>query len=208
MHRKFNRSLAGARLRKHWRWRRRKRHYRAKWRSKRRLFREKQFLTPNPCGRTLWNHHRRVNREFLSVDSSSFLPFATYGLVPEEVIDEFVCDRGGTFLAAPTLLQHFGKVSIAEGAQETIGRLNLCKLSLGLDKGDRKKQTFKACPLVWDTGASFGLTPFRQDFIDYAECSIPVNDIARTNTVIGIGTTLHKFRVNGDDIFLPCLSSL
>ena len=52
----------------------------------------------------------------------------------------------------------------------------------------------------------FCLTPFCQDFIDYTECSIPVNDIARTNTVIGIGTTLHKFKVDGEDIFMPCLS--
>ncbi len=76
-----------------------------------------------------------------------------------------------------------------------------------MDQGvPRKRQTFKSYPLVWDTGALFGLTPFCQDFIDYTECSIPVNDIARTNTVIGIGTTLHKFKVDGKDIFMACLS--
>ena len=37
------------------------------------------------------------------------------------------------------------------------------------------------------------------------ECKIPVNDIARTNMVIGIGTTLHKVWVNGEAIYLPCL---
>ena len=60
--------------------------------------------------------------------------------------------------------------------------------------------------MVWDTGASFGLTPFRGDFIDYVKCNIQVNDIARTNIVIGIGTTLHKFKWNDEDIYLPCLS--
>ena len=76
-----------------------------------------------------------------------------------------------------------------------------------MDQGvPRKRQTFKSYPLVWDTGALFGLTPFCQDFIDYTECSIPINDIARTNTVIGIGTTLHKFKVDGEDIFMACLS--
>jgi hypothetical protein len=69
-----------------------------------------------------------------------------------------------------------------------------------------KRATFKDCPLVWDTGASFGLTPFRGDFLDYVECNITVKGIARTNTVIGIGTTLHKFKIDGNDIFLPCLS--
>ena len=67
-----------------------------------------------------------------------------------------------------------------------------------------KQQTFKGCPLVWDTGASFGLTPFHQDFINYTKCSIAVNDIARTNTIIGIMTTLHKFKINSEDIFLVC----
>ena len=76
-----------------------------------------------------------------------------------------------------------------------------------MDQGvPRKRQTFKSYPLVWDTGALFGLTPFCQDFIDYTECSIPVNDIARTNTVIGIGTTLHKFKADGEDIFMAYLS--
>ena len=62
--------------------------------------------------------------------------------------------------------------------------------------------------MVWDTGASFGLTPFCGDFIDYVECCIPVNDIARTNMVIGIGIgiTLHKFKINGEDVFILCLS--
>ena len=65
----------------------------------------------------------------------------------------------------------------------------------------------KSSPLVWDTGASFGLTPFQKDFIDYTESSISVNNIARTNTIVGIGTTLHKFKINGEDIYLPCLSN-
>jgi len=46
--------------------------------------------------------------------------------------------------------------------------------------------------LIWDTGASYGLTPFRSDFIDYVECDMPVRDVTKVNKVIGIGTTLHK----------------
>ena len=38
------------------------------------------------------------------------------------------------------------------------------------------------------------------------ECQIPVNDIARTNMVVGIGTTLHKFNVDDDPVYLPCLA--
>jgi hypothetical protein len=53
--------------------------------------------------------------------------------------------------------------------------------------------------LVWETGASFGLTPFRGDFLDYVECKITVRDISKEN-VIGVGTTLHKFKIDGQDI--------
>ena len=94
-------------------------------------------------------------------------------------------------------------MSLLDGAQQTVSQFSLFHSE---SEATRKKSTFKSCPLVWDTGASFGLTPFRGDFLDYAECSIPVNDIARTNMVVGIGTTLHKFKINDDKLFLLCLS--
>ena len=61
--------------------------------------------------------------------------------------------------------------------------------------------------LIWDTGASYGLIPFRSDFIDHMECNIPVKDVTKVNRVIVTGTTLHKFiESNGQDILLPCIS--
>ena len=61
--------------------------------------------------------------------------------------------------------------------------------------------------LVWDTGVSYRLTPFRSDFIDYVECDIPVKGVTKVNRAIVIVTTLHKFiESNGQDIFLPCTS--
>jgi hypothetical protein len=79
--------------------------------------------------------------------------------------------------------------------------------------------TFENCPvgggklnplsliLIWDTGASYGLTSFCIDFIDYIECNIPVWDVTKVNKVIGMGTTLHKFTgTNGKPVFLPCVS--
>jgi hypothetical protein len=60
--------------------------------------------------------------------------------------------------------------------------------------------------LIWDTGASFGLTPFHSDFIGYVKCDIPVRDVTKVNKVIGIGTTVHKFMdTNGNPVFLPCV---
>jgi hypothetical protein len=37
----------------------------------------------------------------------------------------------------------------------------------------------KTTMLIWDTGASFGLTPFRSDFINYVKCDIPARDSPR-----------------------------
>jgi hypothetical protein len=65
----------------------------------------------------------------------------------------------------------------------------------------------KSLILIWGTGASYGLTSFWSDFIDYVKCEIPVRDVTKVNTVIGIGTTLHKFTdINGNPVYLPCVS--
>ena len=61
--------------------------------------------------------------------------------------------------------------------------------------------------LIWDTGESSGLTPFRSDFIDDVESYISAKDVTKINHVIGIGTTLHKFKnEKGKEVFLPCVS--
>ncbi len=59
----------------------------------------------------------------------------------------------------------------------------------------------------WDTDASYGVTPFWSDFIDYVKCEIPVRDVTKVSTVVGIGTTLHKFTdINGNPVYLHCVS--
>ena len=61
--------------------------------------------------------------------------------------------------------------------------------------------------IVLDTGASFGLIAFKSNFIDYVNCNIPVKDVTKVNTVIGIGLTIHKFAdTNVKYVFLPCIS--
>ena len=62
-------------------------------------------------------------------------------------------------------------------------------------------------PLVYYTGASHGLTPFRADFIDNKECDIPVKYISKVNRVRGIGPVMYKFvATNGDLLYLPGLA--
>jgi hypothetical protein len=64
---------------------------------------------------------------------------------------------------------------------------------------------FREMPLIWDTGALIGLTSYRADFIDYQPLEgVSVEDIARKNKVLGIGTVLWKFYTrSGREVFLP-----
>ena len=65
----------------------------------------------------------------------------------------------------------------------------------------------KSLILIWDIGASAGLTPFRSDFIDYVKCEIDVRDISKVNKVVGIGTMLHRFvDTKGNAVNFPCVS--
>ena len=57
-----------------------------------------------------------------------------------------------------------------------------------------KKHLYNEIPLVWDTGASIGLTPFWSDFIDYMKLeNVSVKDTAQKNKVLGVGTVMWKF---------------
>ena len=94
-------------------------------------------------------------------------------------------------------------------AQDTVTRANMFINTAKAYQSscDHGKPSFKFCPVVWDTGASFGLTPFREDFITYEEVNISVSDITKTNMVIGIGTVMWKFRtVSGKVIHLPMIA--
>ena len=139
------------------------------------------------------------------------MPYSVFGVVPEEVIDSFIEEHDDTFLSATQLNNKMESADRTKSAEEVVQRMCTAQKSYGFEsleisQAKREKACFLTCPLVWDTGASFGLTPFREDFIDYVKCNIPVNDIARTNMVIGIGTTLHKFSLDGEPVYLPCLS--
>ncbi len=84
-----------------------------------------------------------------------------------------------------------------KNAQSCVNRVNAFRGTFG---GTYEKRSCfspglldpKSLILIWDTGALYGLTPFRSDFIDYVKCEIPVRDVTKVNAVVGIGTALHK----------------
>ncbi len=59
-------------------------------------------------------------------------------------------------------------------------------------------------PLIMDSSASGGLSPFWADFVDYQPSNIKLETAAHTNTVTGVGTLMWKFQTtSGKTVFLP-----
>ena len=106
------------------------------------------------------------------------------------------------------LLSLFTKIDHVVNVADLTKRANLLRGKILenrlLQNSDSKDP--RTMMLVWDTGASYGLTPLSSDFIDHLKCDIPVKDVTKINRVIEIGTTLRNFiESNGQDIFLPCI---
>ena len=141
---------------------------------------------------------KRATERFLyrRVPNKQPIPFRLHDA---PTLARFCADRGSTFLALPRLLQQMRGDHNDKNLQLLLQRSNICTTLLGL-RASNNQVNYWNCPLVWDTGASFGLSPFRGDFIDYMPCEIPVNDIKSTNIVVGLGTTLHKFSVEGQPL--------
>ena len=61
--------------------------------------------------------------------------------------------------------------------------------------------------MIWYTGDSYGLTPFRSDFIDYVKFNIVLKEGTKIDRVIFIGTTIHTV-INSDkkEVFVTCVS--
>jgi hypothetical protein len=146
-HRLWNAPLLGPRIRQHRRWRRRK----ARWIKRDKVKRRNAFLRGVPSATKLWNRRRKADAEFLGANVGSFKPFFDHGVVPEEVLDSFVVDRGRTFLAGIRLLRQFEHESLAKSAMDTVHWLNLFGVNLGLHdcQGEhgqqRQRKTAKNC---------------------------------------------------------------
>ena len=93
-------------------------------------------------------------------------------------------------------------------AQSVVSHLHVFRCSLESKTAPcHHSSSYENTPLVWDTGALLGLTPYRANFIDYLEVNIPVKDVSKTNYVVGIGTVIYRFQNDkGQDVFLPCVA--
>ena len=112
----------------------------------------------------LWNETRIINADLLQANADSFLPHTDNAVVPYKVMCMFVKGKADVFLTGTRLLSKFESDDRSREAEEVVQRLNTFRGIFGFDKDGKrelkKRSTFLNCPLVWDTGASFGLTPF------------------------------------------------
>ena len=53
-------------------------------------------------------------------------------------------------------------------------------------------------PMVWDTGASIGLTPYRDDFLTYQPVNTTVTTVGGPGKIVGVGICLFKVVANID----------
>ena len=129
-----------------------------------------------------------------------------FGGLLKSTLDDFLrVDRD--YLQLSRLLSKFKSIDHEKNISSCIARVAALRGTFENRPVGGGKLDPRSVILIWDTGASYGLTPFRSDFIDYVECDIPVRDVTKVNKVIGIGTTLHKFTdTDGKPVFIPCVS--
>jgi hypothetical protein len=138
-----------------------------------------------------------------SRQSSGVEPF---GGLCKSTLDDFLksdCD----YIQLPRLLSQFKSIDHKKNISSCMAQVAALQGTFENRPVGGGKLDPRSLILIWDTGASYGLTPFCSDFIDNVECDIPVQDFTKVNKVIGIGTTLHKFtNTDGKPVFLPCVS--
>ncbi len=99
-----------------------------------------------------------------------------FGGVSSSTLDNFL-RSDVQFLQLPRLLSQFRSVDHEKNISSCIARVAaLWGTFENCSVGGATKDPHTLI-LIWDTGASFGLTPFCSDFIDYVECGNPVRDV-------------------------------
>ena len=103
------------------------------------------------------------------------------------------CYSNHDFLALPWLVNSFSNREFHQkNIKSCLSCADVLRGMFDVHHAGCKKDP-KTMVLIWDTGASAGLTPFRSDFIDYVEVDFEIRDVTKANKVAGIGTTLHRF---------------
>ena len=140
--------------------------------------------------------------EFLSGFKDVYRPWESEGV--SKTARDILCDEyNRDFLQHHRLLSSFTKIFHVTNVADLTQRANPLRDHILENQvlQNSNGNDSRTMVLVWGTGAPYGLTPFRSDFIDYMKCNILVKEMTKVNSVIGIRNTFHKFiERNGQDI--------
>ena len=100
----------------------------------------------------------------------------------DETINKFCNDENRDFLQLLSTLKCFDNSDLVGTAQQSVSHQNTVRSMLESSPNKNIPASFSEIVLAWDPGASYGLTPFQSDFVDYVECNIPVKDVTKVNT--------------------------
>jgi hypothetical protein len=116
-------------------------------------------------------------------ECGAILTHQPYIDLSRSTLDHF-CDGSRDFLKLSWLFSINHSFDHSRCAQECINRFNTIRGTHGGTYEYENSSPHTDVPLdpkslilIWDTGALYGLTPFRSDFINYVECTIPVRDV-------------------------------
>ena len=99
----------------------------------------------------MWNHHPVVDMEFLATpNTDNFLPYAEFGVVPEDVLTKFIEDRASTFLVTARLKSKLESADLSRVAEEVVHRASIFTSTYKTKCNDtgKRRHTHKSCPLV------------------------------------------------------------
>ena len=170
-----------------------------------------KILLPEWCKHLRWKRKNARSRKLYGEWNQHF--FKPPSKISSTVLHNW-CYGDRDYTQLPHLLrslngmQHLQEWKNQATAQSVVNRLNVFWCSLENNAEHCNYSTsFESVPLIWDTGASLGLIPYKADFFDYVEVNSPVRDVTKMNYVIGFGTVIYKFKNDkGEDVFLPCIA--
>ena len=99
---------------------------------------------------------------------------------------ESFCDGSQDFLSFTRLMPNFKILDHVQNVQQLCQHLAVLSDRLFENRTLNASTRIdpKSLILIWVTGASFGLTPSKSDFIDYVEADIVVKNVTKINFVI------------------------
>lgn len=165
-------------------------------REKRRRYRHGRNLR---VWRGLYNESTNTLSELIGLSRAKF----QLDELPTAMIDEFVKSLGpGGIQQDIKTFDLSTPEQIERGLPNLVLRAHYVGGRYVQSMGYLNAMSVSECPLIFDTGASNGLTPYKSDFIPstYREMDLPVKTVASNGSIVGGGFILRKYKTRSGSI--------